>query len=75
MLPDLMETDSTLTLFTQALRLTGMADSLMRYQDESYTWGSDKKSLDSLYNGVLVRCVSGGRDWTDSYWPEKRYFK
>jgi uncharacterized surface protein with fasciclin (FAS1) repeats len=75
MLPDLMETDSTLTIFTQALRLTGMADSLMLFMDESYTWGSDKKSLDSLYNGVLVRCVSGGRDWTDSYWPEKRYFK
>lgn len=75
MLPDLMETDSTLTIFTQALRLTGMADSLMRFQDKTYTWGSDKKSLDSLYNGVLVRCTSGSRQWTDSYWPEKRYFK
>ena len=75
MLPDLMETDSMLTIFTQALRATGMADSLMRHLDDTYKWGSDKKSLDSLYNGVLVRCVSGGRDWTDSYWPEKRYFK
>ena len=75
LLPDVIEEDPSLTIFAQALKLTGMADSLTRYLDETYTWGSDKKSLDSLYNGVMVRCTSGGRQWTDSYWPEKRYFK
>ncbi len=75
LLPDAIAADSTLTLFSQALQLTGMADSLKNYLDETYVWGSDKNSLDSLYNGVMVRCTSGGRLLTDSYWPEKRYFK
>jgi uncharacterized surface protein with fasciclin (FAS1) repeats len=75
LLPDAIAADSTLTLFSQALQMTGMADSLRYYIDETYVWGSDKKSLDSLYNGVDVRCTSGSRLYTDSYWPEKRYFK
>ena len=75
MIPDLIATDSTLTLFSQALKLTGMGDSLMRYIDETYQWGADKKSLDSLYNGVKVRCTSGSQLYTPSFWPEKRYFK
>ena len=75
LLPDAIAADSTLTLFSQALRLTGMADSLMRYKDENYVWGEDSKSLDSLFNGVLVRCTSGSELYTKSYWPEKRYFK
>lgn len=78
LLPDLIESDSTLTLFSQALRLTGMADSLTKDIDETYKWGSDKKSIDSI-NAVnptiLVRCTSGSRTYTESYWPEVRYFK
>ena len=72
---DRIAADSALTLFTQALKLTGIADSLVYDIDETYQWGSDPKSLDSLYNGVMVRCTSGSRLLTDSYWPEKRYFK
>ena len=78
LLPDLIAADSTLTLFAAALKLTGMADSLVLIQDDTYTWGTDKKSLDSINAvnpTVLVRCTSGSRTYTESYWPEKRYFK
>ena len=55
-----------------------MADSLTKDIDETYKWGSDKKSIDSI-NAVnptiLVRCTSGSRTYTESYWPEVRYFK
>lgn len=75
-LPDIIALDSTLTIFSQALFMTGMADSLMAYIDPEYPeWGSDKKSLDSLYNGVKVACLSGELTEVPATWPEKRLFK
>ena len=70
LLPDKIEEDSTLTLFNQALRMTGMCDSLMRYIDETYSCG-----VDSVFTGVMVRCTSGSALYTRSFWPEKRYYK
>ena len=76
LIADVIAADSALTLFSQALELTGMADSLTRYIDESYQWDmANNKCLDSLYNGVSVRCTSGSQLYTPSFWPEKRYFK
>ena len=69
-LPDKMEEDSTISLFNQALRLTGMADSLVKYRDETYSCGDD-----SVYTGVMVRCTSGSALYTRSYWPEERLFQ
>ncbi len=70
LLPDKIAEDTTLTLFTQALELTGMADSLRNYIDETYSC-----SEDSVHTGVMVRCTSGSALYTRSFWPEKRYFK
>jgi len=70
LLPDKIEEDSTLTIFNDALRMTGMCDSLMRYIDETYSCG-----VDSVHTGVMVRCTSGSALYTRSFWPEKRYFK
>ena len=70
LLPDKIEEDSILTLFSEALRMTGMADSLMRYLDETYSC-----SEDSVHTGYMVRCTSGSAKWTRSFWPEKRFFK
>lgn len=36
MLPDVMRTNPRISLFNEALRLTGLADSMYRYRDESY---------------------------------------
>lgn len=70
LLADKIAEDSTLTIFSQALQLTGMCDSLTRYLDEDYHC-----SEDSVHTGVMVRCTSGSALYTRSFWPEKRYFK
>lgn len=66
-LPDLIEADSTTTIFAQALRLTGMADSISRYIDTSYSIDDD-----SVTDGISVYY---GGSWQTAYYPEKRYFK
>lgn len=66
-LPDLIDENPELRLFSEALHLTGMKDSISKYLDESYTI-----SLDSVVDGVPT--MYGGRP-TQAYWPEKRYFK
>lgn len=67
-LPDLMEEDSTITIFCQALKLTNMADSLTKYIDYTYSVGSD-----SVTKGAGVKRF-GGKDMV-AYYKEKRFFK
>ena len=72
-LPDLMEEDPQLTIFCEALRLTGMADSISKYLDETYTCGDD-----SVTKGVQVKYSTGSNGQANlltAYFPEKRYFK
>lgn len=73
----LIANDSTLTIFSEALFLTGMADSLMAYIDETYpAWGGDKASQDSVYgDNIMVPCLSGDKTEVPANWPEKRLFK
>ncbi|MBQ8097488.1 MAG: fasciclin domain-containing protein [Prevotella sp.] len=70
LLADKIEADSSLMLFSQALQLTGMADSLTRYLDETYSCGED-----SVHTGTMERCTSGGAKYTRTFWVGKRYFK
>ena len=70
LLADKIEADSTLTLFSQALQMTGMADSLTKYIDETYTC-----SEDSVNTGTMERCTSGSALYTRTFWVGKRYFK
>ena len=70
LLADKIQEDSTLTIFYDALRLTGMADSLTRYIDETYSCGED-----SVNTGTMERCTSGGATYTRTFWVGKRYFK
>lgn len=72
-LPDLMEEDSTISLFCQALKATHMSDSLKKYIDETYTWGSAKAISDSV-TGKTIYKRFGGKDMYAHYY-EKRYFK
>lgn len=66
-LPDLMALDTTIQIFSQALKLTNMTDSLTKYLDVTYSCSDD-----SVTDGKYVRY--GGRDMT-ARWPEKRYYK
>lgn len=72
-LPELMEEDPSISLFCQALRLTGMADSLSHYLDDSYFCDDD-----SVTKGVIKpygTANGGGTKTPTAYFPEKRYFK
>ena len=70
LLADKIEEDPALTLFSQALQLTGMADSLTKYIDETYACEDD-----SVYTGTMERCTSGSALYTRTFWVGKRYFK
>ena len=67
-LPDLMEEDSTISIFCQALKLTNMSDSLTKYIDYTYSVG-----VDSVTKGVPGKRF-GGKDMV-AYYKEKRFFK
>lgn len=69
-LPDKIEVDSALTLFSLALAETGMADSLKKHIDETYSC-----NVDSVETGTMERCTSGGAQYTRTFWVGKRYFK
>ena len=75
-LPSLMEDNPNLSIFCQALRLTGMADSLTKYIDETYTVDPD-----SAVGGKGFKVPYGtANDGTASkqcqtWYPDHRYFK
>lgn len=66
-LPDLIEADPQAKIFSQALELTGMDDSISKYIDPTYSC-----DIDSVVNGVHT--YYGGY-WQYAHFPEKRYFK
>ena len=70
LLADKIDEDPALTLFSQALKLTGMADSLTKYIDDTYACEDD-----SVYTGTMERCTSGSALYTRTFWVGKRYFK
>ena len=74
-LPDVIKADPTVSIFAEALFMTGLADSLMAYEDKSYPeWGADKASQDSAYTWNLsLKCKAEGAD--PIQWVQKRYFK
>lgn len=78
-LPDVIAADTAVTIFSQALFLTGLADSLMAYEDKTYPeWGNDKVSQDSVYswnNKVVCKSGSDGGVPVPVQWPEKHYYK
>lgn len=59
-LPDLLAEDSTVSLFYEALVLTGMDDSLKQYIDETYTCGEDSVNQD-------MSITTGGSTYTMRY--------
>ena len=74
-LPDVIKADPTISIFAEALFMTGLSDSLMVYEDKNYPeWGADKPSQDSAYSWNLqLKCKAEGAD--PIQWVQKRYFK
>lgn len=61
LLPDLIKSQEEFSIYAEALRITGMEDSLRRYKDENYKLGG--KSEPALFGSYRVP------------YPDNRYFK
>lgn len=66
LLPELMEKDTSISLFYSALVKTGLDKVLHNFVDESY-YCSD----DSVENGILYHTAS---EWETAYFPKQRKF-
>lgn len=69
-LADFIVKDSTISLYSQAIMATGMADSLRKYIDPTYTVGND--SIDYTNDALLF---STATEFDNVAYPEKRYYK
>lgn len=67
MLPDMLEKDSTISLFYSALTKTGFDNQLRKYLDLSYSVSDDSAEIGILYH-------TGNEDET-AYYPKTRKFK
>ena len=66
MLPDLLEKDSSITLFYQALKMTHMDDSMQLYIDDTYYCSPDSfEEGHTYYTGV---------EYDNVFYMEKRFF-
>lgn len=70
MLPDVIGQDSTATIYYEALVKTGMADSLQRFEDFTYSVGSD--SVDWTNDALVMSTAS---EYDNVAYPKNRLFK
>lgn len=70
MLPDVLQRDSTISIFYNALIATHMNDSLVAYRDEKYTIGSD--SIDWTNDALVIHTA---QEYDNVAYPKQRYFK
>lgn len=69
--------DSTCLLYSRALQLTGIMDTLQdHYVDETYGWASEKDRIDSCTwtNPSLLIYTADGNERDNVAYPVKRYF-
>ena len=69
-LPTLMAGDANISIFSEALQKTGLADSLMRYRDDRYIVGKD-----SIYWTANWLVCSVMVEYDNVAYPENHYFK
>jgi len=77
-LPSIIEDNPELSLFAAALRLTGMADSLMKYNDDTYTVSPDSAWDGGTSKGFWKINRTGGDGTgatTHTWYPQYRQFK
>lgn len=78
-LPSLIEENPNLTLFYQALRLTGMADSLTKYNDDTYSVEPDSAWNGGTSKGFIIPYGTAndgvGSKQCKTWYPQNRQFK
>lgn len=77
LLPAVIAKDPNLTIFAEALELTGLSEALGVYEDEAYhnAWASASDITDSCYKSKMVLCKTNEGGVAPCTWPEHRYFK
>lgn len=71
----ILEKDKKITLFTQALKLTGLMDSLKCYRDNTYGFASEQDRIDSCTWTNDKLCIHTGADYSNVAYPSHRYFQ
>ena len=69
-----MMRDNAISLYNEALGVTGIMDSLTTYLDETYKWASDKDRIDSCTWTNDRLCIHTSSEYDNVAYPEKRYF-
>jgi uncharacterized surface protein with fasciclin (FAS1) repeats len=71
LLPDFLRTNKEVSLFYEALQVTGLKDSLVRYQDFNYV----VKNKNYLVGGTTGFKYHAGNEDEYAYYQPKRFFK
>ncbi|MBQ9664868.1 MAG: hypothetical protein IJV33_00150, partial [Bacteroidaceae bacterium] len=74
LLPTVMEADSTISIYNEALRVTGVRDLMEVYMDESYGFASNQDRIDSCTWTNDKLCIFTAAEYDNVGYPEKRYF-
>ncbi len=74
LLPTVMEADSTISIYNEALRVTGVRDLMEVYMDESYGFGSNQDRIDSCTWTNDKLCIFTAAEYDNVAYPEKRYY-
>ena len=74
LLPTVMEADSAISIYNEALRVTRVRDLMEAYMDETYGFASNKDRIDSCTWTNDKLCVHTAVEYDNVAYPEKRYF-
>lgn len=74
LLPMLLEKDTTISMYYEALALTHITDSISKYLDESYGFAKERDRIDSCTWTNDKLCIFTAAEYDNVAYPEKRYF-
>ena len=74
LLGTIIEKDSACSIYYDALKATGMLDSLEAYIDDTYGFATERDRIDSCTWTNDALCVFTAQEYDNVAYPEKRYF-
>ena len=74
LLPTVMEADSTISIYNEALRATRVRELMEVYIDESYGFATNQDRIDSCTWTNDKLCIFTAQEYDNVAYPEKRYY-
>lgn len=74
-LSKLLEKNEDISIYTEALKATGIMDSLKCYKDETYGWKSEQDRIDSCTWSNDRLCIHTAVEYDNVAYPELRKFE